>query len=281
MSSATTGQPRPAGLSLQRALLAGLAAGAIAALPAVLLSLPLRSPDDLLFNSATVAIGALLFGLVAGLAWWQVRRRGAGPRAYALCALSAFLVIAAGAELLEVMPGAPLARLVRFVIPLAAIVVGVTAQLTPLLARPRLRVPILAPAATLVVLVLGIALAGQGDAESGRLALPEVGTPSAGTDADLLRPADVAGITFNVVPGESTATYTVREKLAVLPAPSDAVGRTSQLTGTVRLDGGPSEITADLRTLASDQPQRDNFIRRFGGVQSERFPLAVFTLTDL
>src|SRR5256885_4976273 len=38
-----------------------------------------------------------------------------------LCALGAFVLIAAGAWLLEIIPGAPLARLASFVIPLAAV----------------------------------------------------------------------------------------------------------------------------------------------------------------
>ena len=37
----------------------------------------------------------------------------------------------------------------------------------------------------------------------------------------------------------------------------------------------------DLRTLTSDSPQRDNFIRTRGGVQSERYPYAEFTVPTL
>ena len=47
----------------------GLIAGSIAAMVATLVSLPLRSPSDAILNSATVAVGVLTVGLVAGMAW--------------------------------------------------------------------------------------------------------------------------------------------------------------------------------------------------------------------
>ena len=54
---------------------AGLIAGSVAAVAAVLLSLPLHSPSDTLFNTAAVATAAISAGVVvAGL-----RRRLPGP----------------------------------------------------------------------------------------------------------------------------------------------------------------------------------------------------------
>ena len=41
---------------------AAMIAGSIAAIVDALVSLPLRSPDDALFNSATVVVGALISG---------------------------------------------------------------------------------------------------------------------------------------------------------------------------------------------------------------------------
>ena len=52
-----------------RSLFAGMAAGAVAAVVASLVSLPLRSPDDVFANTASVTVGALLAGLFAGYAW--------------------------------------------------------------------------------------------------------------------------------------------------------------------------------------------------------------------
>jgi polyisoprenoid-binding protein YceI len=275
--------------SLWRPLVAGLAAGSIAAAAASLVSLPLRSPDDVFFNTASVTIGSLLAGAAAGGAWWAVRRRGWSVPAFLLCLAAAFVLVAGSALAMDALPGAPLERVAAFVVPLAAIVLGLLALLTPAFARPALRATWVAPAGTAAALVLGIALAGQGDAESGRLALPAASSSSStGQAADrtspsgvVLRPADLAGITFTVATGESTATYTVREKLTELPLPSDAVGRTSAISGTIFLDGRPSKLTVDLRTLQSNQPRRDNFIRSQGGPVFNRYPFAEFTVTDL
>ena len=86
----------------------------------------------------------------------------------------------------------------------------------------------------------------------------------------------VEGVTFVVGEG-SEATFTVEEKLSRLPLPSDAVVRTTALSGEVHLDGRPSVIEIDLHQLVSDQPRRDRYIR-------ERMfpndPIATFTLDD-
>ena len=85
---------------------------------------------------------------------------------------------------------------------------------------------------------------------------------------------EVEGVTFLVGMG-SEATFTVREKLANLPLPNDAVMRTTALSGEVHFDGRPSVITIDLHQLGSDQERRDRYVR-------ERMfpndPIATFTL---
>jgi polyisoprenoid-binding protein YceI len=249
----------PATSTLPRALLAGLAAGAITALLAALVNLPLKSPDDAFFNSATVVIGALAAGIAGGVLWQAVQRRRQPQRDFLVCMAAAFVLVAGGALLLEALPDAPLSGIPRFVVPLAAIVFGGVALLVPLFARPAWRAQFAAPVTGVAALALGIALAGQGDAESGRLALPDA--PAVQTGAAVLRPADVAGMAYTVSASESTVTYTVREKLAQLPLPNDAVGKTSQVSGTLHLDGRPSTVTVDVSTFASDQRMRDNFIR--------------------
>lgn len=280
--------PTPPTTPARHHILGGLGAGALAAVAAALVSLPLRSPDDAFFNTASITLGALLVGLLAGLAWQALYRRPHPLPAFAGWLAAGFALVALAALAFEAAPGAPLDGVATFVLPLAALVFAAVGVLTPLLARPVLRPVWSAPVATVVALALGMALAGQGDAQSGRLALPALpdpGSAGAGGQAsgagEILRPPDVAGVVFTVVPGESTATYTVREKLARLPLPSNAVGRTTAITGTIRLDGGPSTITVDLRTLESDQPMRDRFIRERGGIQSERYPYAQFTVTQL
>jgi polyisoprenoid-binding protein YceI len=76
--------------------------------------------------------------------------------------------------------------------------------------------------------------------------------------------------------------YRVRERLANLSSTSEAVGRTTQVTGTMQVAGDEVRavrVEADLRGLQSDEGRRDNAIRQ-RGVESERFPTAVFELAE-
>jgi polyisoprenoid-binding protein YceI len=95
---------------------------------------------------------------------------------------------------------------------------------------------------------------------------------------------DIAG-DWSVTTG-SQAGYRVREQLASLPAESDAVGRTDQVSGsiTVTTDGSTSSVTAgsitvDTTSIASDKSQRDNRLRT-EGLQTDTYPTATFTLTQ-
>lgn len=84
----------------------------------------------------------------------------------------------------------------------------------------------------------------------------------------------------------SVAGYRVREKLAALPAQSDAVGRTNDVTGTLTVRRSGSQLVAeeisvqvDVSTLESDESRRDNRIRT-SGLESDQFPTATFTSTQ-
>ena len=73
----------------------------------------------------------------------------------------------------------------------------------------------------------------------------------------------------------------VREQLARLPAPSDAVLVTNGLKGDLLLrpDGsfaGGSQIVVDLTALRSDNELRDGFVKRTT-LQTSRYPTATFT----
>jgi|ERR1035438_4560637 polyisoprenoid-binding protein YceI len=100
-------------------------------------------------------------------------------------------------------------------------------------------------------------------------------------------PTSATGLsgTWNIASG-SQAGYRVREKLAFLPAQSDAVGRTSSVTGgaTFTESGATVTITAAkfsiaVNTLKSDRSMRDEKIRSIG-LESERFPTATFALSS-
>jgi polyisoprenoid-binding protein YceI len=84
----------------------------------------------------------------------------------------------------------------------------------------------------------------------------------------------------------SQAGYRVREKLASFSAPSDAVGRTTAVTGTLTLSQATSgfsvtaaNFTVDVSKLTSDQSRRDQRIHS-QGLESDRFPTATFKLTS-
>jgi polyisoprenoid-binding protein YceI len=116
--------------------------------------------------------------------------------------------------------------------------------------------------------------------------------PSAATASDAASTAPssaaaegaVAG-TWSVTTG-SEAGYRVREQLANLPAESDAIGRTSDVTGSITVvdaaDGAQltaGEILIDTTTIASNESRRDNRLRT-EGLQTDQFPTATFKLTQ-
>lgn len=88
---------------------------------------------------------------------------------------------------------------------------------------------------------------------------------------------------FVVLPEQSEASYIAREKLAALPATSEAVGRTNAVSGDIYLTrqglaaSPPSVLRVDLRTLRSDETRRDNYVRN-NTLQADRFPYAEFVI---
>jgi len=91
--------------------------------------------------------------------------------------------------------------------------------------------------------------------------------------------------TYQISSG-SQAGYRVREKLAFLPAESDAVGRTSQITGSATLTKAASGVTIKaasfsvaVNTLKSDKSLRDEKIHQIG-LESDRYPTATFALSS-
>jgi polyisoprenoid-binding protein YceI len=106
---------------------------------------------------------------------------------------------------------------------------------------------------------------------------------SAGTVATTTTGASAG--TWNVGSG-SVAGYRVREQLGGASAPSDAVGRTSAVSGSMTLQASGSgyqvsaaSFTVQLNTLTSDRAMRDQRIHTMG-LESDRYPTATFTLTS-
>jgi polyisoprenoid-binding protein YceI len=77
------------------------------------------------------------------------------------------------------------------------------------------------------------------------------------------------------------ARFKVQEQLAGINFPSEAVGTTESITGTLVLgadssvNSSQSKLTVDLRTLKSDQQLRDGYIQR-NTLETDKFPLAEF-----
>lgn len=166
--------------------------------------------------------------------------------------------------------------------------------------RPRLALA----AAVLLVLVAAGAYVAYDQVLSGDsvapLALPSAspdatasGAPSADASAAASPPAsaapaaadgEVAGA-WSVTTG-SQAGYRVREQLASVPAGSDAVGRTSDVGGsiTIESDGATTTLTGgtltvDTTTITSDESRRDNRLRT-EGLETDAFPTATFVVTE-
>jgi polyisoprenoid-binding protein YceI len=87
-----------------------------------------------------------------------------------------------------------------------------------------------------------------------------------------------------VAPEGNEARYRVREQLADLDFPSDAVGVTKDVTGGIVLDeqgnvvSADSKFVIDLRSLKSDKERRDGYVQR-RLLQTDSFPSAVLVPT--
>ena len=82
--------------------------------------------------------------------------------------------------------------------------------------------------------------------------------------------------------GSSFVGYRVKEQLAFLSSPNEAVGRSTAVTGTMQVAGDTVEaarIEADLTRLTSDESRRDNASPQ-RGLESERFPTATLELAE-
>ena len=95
------------------------------------------------------------------------------------------------------------------------------------------------------------------------------------------QPGTLAPLRFQVVADQSKATFRVREQLARLQAPSDAVGSTGKVSGTLVLnpdgtfDQAQSKVMVNVSDLRTDDQLRDGFIKRTT-LETQRYPNAEF-----
>ncbi len=148
------------------------------------------------------------------------------------------------------------------------------------------------PIAT-ILLVTGCSLVEAAQpAPPAQPAQPNAGNSTAPTTAPstspTLAPSASSGdtIQLNLIPGKSEARYRVREQLANVSLPSDAIGRTQSITGQIvgKTDGSivsaNSKFVVDLSTLKSDRSQRDNFLRQ-NVLETNQYPDATFVPTKV
>ena len=112
----------------------GVIAGSIAAVVVALVSLPLRSPADNVFNTATVGLASLFVGIAASLLWDKLAGSQRRPLYHAgalAFGLTAVVVIAVLGEIW-------LNRSVSFIVPLAVIAFVVSGVLVPVLSGIRI-----------------------------------------------------------------------------------------------------------------------------------------------
>ena len=108
---------------------------------------------------------------------------------------------------------------------------------------------------------------------------------AAPSSAALAQARPAGPVRFVIAPQGNEARYRVREQLANIDFPSDAVGRTTALTGsfTIGPDGvfkDSSKFTVDLNAIASDRANRDRYIRR-NSLNTEQFPHAILVPTGV
>lgn len=89
-----------------------------------------------------------------------------------------------------------------------------------------------------------------------------------------------------VAPKNNQARYFVREQLAHINFPSDAVGVTDSVTGSLTLDDKGKVVPADskfvvgLRELKSDRSMRDGFIQR-RTLETDKYPTVTLVPKEL
>lgn len=95
--------------------------------------------------------------------------------------------------------------------------------------------------------------------------------------------AAVEGDRYQVVAGESSASYRVGERFLDRNLDAVAVGTTTNLFGELILRDGrlqPSKVTVDLQSLTSDQQRRDQKLKT-SALETDKYPTAEFTVTGI
>ena len=116
------------------------------------------------------------------------------------------------------------------------------------------------------------------------VAAPTASIPVRPGPADAPDAVAAQRIRLVLAPDGNEARYRVREQLANLDFPNDAIGKTTSITGALviepdgRIVQDQSKFVIDLRTLQSDAQMRDRYIQR-NTLQTAQYPSAEFVPT--
>ncbi len=111
----------------------------------------------------------------------------------------------------------------------------------------------------------------------------DASTPAGGGSVDVETPS--GGLSATLQEG-SMARYLIREELASVELPFDAIGETSEVSGafTFSADGEivaeSSRIVLNAASLRSDEENRDRYLRQ-NGIQTATYPEIVFVATSV
>jgi len=86
---------------------------------------------------------------------------------------------------------------------------------------------------------------------------------------------------WSVRSSDSVVGFRAREKYFSVPVPSEVVGRTSVVQGTMETRGGAivaTRVVVDMRTLKTNDPRRDDTLRSSRGPIWDRHPYGSFIL---
>jgi polyisoprenoid-binding protein YceI len=104
--------------------------------------------------------------------------------------------------------------------------------------------------------------------------------PKAKHDTKAAKPAKSSALRFVVAPTGNEARYRVREQLAGLDLPNDAIGVTHDVQGMLMVEpngtiiSDSSRITVNVTGLKTDKDRRDKFIRT-KTLETDKYPTVV------
>lgn len=141
--------------------------------------------------------------------------------------------------------------------------------------------PLIAMAALMLTLL--VAACGTGsESEDDVIVI----SPPATATAAAAPTVSAAGGLSAVLQEDTLARYLIREELASVELPFDAIGETSEVSGafTFTADGEivpeSSRIVLNAASLRSDEENRDRYLRQ-NGIQTATYPEIVFVATNI